>query len=155
MKKLLLALLLLPLTAAAQTKEETQAWILSKVPYVSYLNYTIDGENLIATFPPMRGGGNTIKRTLALKGIKNISYTHTDKYLSFVLKCDTECAYLIETDGSDKFVSESKKDMMLFELYGKVDADIGPRMEKALLRLVELNGGKAKAVPYQKKKEAF
>jgi hypothetical protein len=154
MKKFLLALLIFPLSALGQTKEETQAWIISKIPYNYDLKYTIEDDKLVSTMPG-RHGGNNYKRSMPISAIKTISHVHTDTYLSFALKCDDECAYLIATDSRDKFVSEAKKDVMLFELYGKLDAELIPRMEKALLRLVELNGGKAKIIPFQKKKEAF
>lgn len=158
MKKFLLAFLFVPLSfslgALAQTKEETQAWIISKIPFNLDLKYSIDADKLVSIMSP-RFSGDHFKRSIPMGSVKTISYVHTDTYLSFVLKCEDECAYLIITDKNDKFVSENKKDVMLFELYGKLDAELIPRMEKALLRLVELNGGKAKLIPHQKKKEAF
>lgn len=154
MKKILIALLCVPVLAFAQTKEETEAWILSKIPYSSNFKYTFAGDGLIMVMPGVYGG-NTTKRTMVIQNIKTISAERTDTYVSFNLKCDDDCVYTVSTDTNDKFVSESKGEKMFLALSGKIDPELIPRMEKALLRLVELNNGKARVIPFQKKKEAF
>jgi hypothetical protein len=154
MKMLLLLIVLLPLSAFAQTKEETASWIVSKAneSYNHGADYTIfDGDLTVK----MKTSDSRYERTIPIASIKTVSMVHTDTYMTFVLKCDDDCVYFVETDFNDRFKSDNHSDVLMIEMYRKVDASLGPRMQKALLHLVELHGGKARAIPYQPKKEAF
>jgi hypothetical protein len=154
MKILLLLIALLPFSALAQTKEETAAWILSKAneSYNHGASYAISEGDLTVN---LSAGDSRYERTIPIGSIKTISMVHTDEYMTFVLKCDDDCVYFVETDLNNKFKSDSQKDVLMIEMYRKVDASLGPRMQKALLHLVELHGGKAAVIPYRPKKEAF
>jgi hypothetical protein len=163
MKKLLWILTLLaalaPALATAQTKEETEKWILTQTDNntIRSLSYKIENGEWIRKLEPftMIGDGKTTKNTIQIKDIKTVSALHTEKFMSFEFTCPEDCTYSVTTNSSDKFVSDEKGNRFLFEIYGKLDASMLPRMQKAILRLIELNGGKAKMVAYQKPKEAF
>lgn len=163
MKKSLwiLALLvaLLPALVIAQTKEETEKWILTQTDNntIRSLSYKIDNGEWIRKLEPftMIGDGKTTKNTIQIKDIKTVSALHTEKFMSFEFACPEDCTYSVTTNSSDKFVSDEKGNRFLFEIYGKLDPSMLPRMQKAILHLIELNGGKAKMVPHQKPKEAF
>jgi hypothetical protein len=154
MKILLLLIALLPFSVLAQTKEETAEWIVSKAneSYNHGARYAIGEGDLTVK---MSIGDSRYERTIPIASIKTISMVHTDDYMTFVLKCDDDCVYLVETDLNDTFKSDSHKGVLMIEMYRKVEASLGPRMQKALLHLVDLHGGKAAAIPYQPKKEAF
>jgi hypothetical protein len=154
MKILLLLVALLPFSAFAQTKEETAEWIVSKAneSYNYGASYAISEGDLTVK---MSASDSRFERTIPISSIKTVSMVHTDDYMTFVLKCDDDCVYLVETDLNDKFKSDSYKGVLMIEMYRKVDASLGPRMQKALLHLVELHGGKATVTPYQPKKETF
>lgn len=159
MKKLLYLLALLPALAMAQTKEDTEKWILAQNANstIRSLSYTIEKGEWVRTLQPftMIGSQNTTKNTIQIKDIKTITVLHTDKFMSFQFNCPDDCAYSVTTSGSDKFVSDARSNSFLFEIYSKLDDSMLPRMQKAILHLIELNGGKAKMVPYQKPKETF
>ncbi len=153
MKKLLLLLALVPCWGFAQTKEETEKWLLAQVPIINHgLQYKFDDGDMVYVLSDRFG---TIKRTIPISKIKSVDFLHTDKFLAFTLKCEDECAYSVATDENNKFKWDAKKDRMFFELYAKLDKDMPARVQKALLHLIELHGGKAKAIPYTKPKEAF
>ena len=154
MKKFLWFALFFPFVAMAQTQPETEAWILAQASahYNLDLSYQIEEGEFIST---LKGYETRYKTSLPIKDITSISYLHTDRFLSFQFKCKDECAYLLITDNYDKYISDQKKTGFLFELYGKIDASMIPRIQKALLHLIEIQGGKAQLVPYQKPKEAF
>jgi hypothetical protein len=163
MKALHIVLLsLLPIaTLQAQSLEETQSWILEQDRNnLTDLSHSIeDGEFISTLRMPSLGsaGGGEVKRSVPLAQIKTISYVHTDEYLSFVLQCaqGDACVYQVVNDSDGNFESEERREKLLFELYKKLDASFPKRMEKALLHLIKLSGGSAKAVPFVKKKEAF
>lgn len=154
MKMLLLLLALFPFYAVAQTKEETAEWIVSKANenYNHGASYEISGSDLMSKISL---GDSRFERTIAIGSIKTVSMVHTEEYMTFFLRCDDDCVYFTETESDGTFKSDSYKDVVLIEMYGKVDASLGPRMQKALLHLVELHGGKAAAIAYKPKKEAF
>jgi hypothetical protein len=163
MKKLLWILTLLsalaPALVMAQTKEETEKWILTQTDNntIRSLSYKIENGEWVRKLEPFTtiGDGKTTKNTIQIKDITSISFLHTDKVMSFKFTCPDDCVYTVTTNSSDKFVSDEKGNSFLFEIYGKLDASMLPRMQKAILHLIELNGGKAKMVAYQKPKEAF
>jgi hypothetical protein len=154
MKKILWMLWLLPTFALAQSKAETEKWILAQADkyYNMGIHYSIDGDDLIRE---MSAYGQKYKFTIPIKQVKTISIEHTDKYLSFKLMCEDDCAYRVTTDDSDKFVSDAKTSSVAFTIFEKLDQSMAPRLQKALLNLVATHGGKAKMVPYEKPKEAF
>ncbi len=159
MKKLLYVLAFLPVLVMAQTKEETEKWILAQTANntIRSLSYKIENGEWIRKLEPftMIGDGKTTKNTIQIKDIKTVSVLHTEKFMSFEFTCPEDCTYSVTTNSSDKFVSDEKGSNFLFEIYGKLDASMLPRMQKAILHLIELNGGKAKMVAHQKPKEAF
>ncbi len=158
MKKFLYLLALLPALVMAQTKEETEKWILAQASgqYSMGLSYDIQGGEWSRKLAPLAmSSGNSHKNTIEIKDITTVSFLHTDKFMSFKFTCPDECVYTVTTTSSDKFVSDAKGNSFLFEIYSKLDPSMLPRMQKAILHLIELNGGKAKMVAYQKPKEAF
>ncbi len=154
MKMLLLLLALIPFSAPAQTKAETAEWILSNanLSYNHGASYEINDGDLILK---LSAGDSRYERSIPIGSIKTVSMVHTETYMTFVLKCDDQCVYFVETDRENAFKSDAYKDVLMIEMYRKIDASLGPRMEKALLHLIESHGGKAKVVPFQPKKEAF
>ena len=148
--------MLLPLSAFAQTREETEQWILEKasVSMDLGLNYKIKDEKLISELLGV-GMGVMVERTIPIASVTMISHVRTDKYLTFFLFCDEDCAYFVQTDSDGKFKKDGMQGKFLLEMYGNINPEIIPRMQKALLHLVELHGGKAKLVAYQKPNEAF
>jgi hypothetical protein len=163
MKKIAFVLLgvlsLVPAIVAAQSREETESWILEQTKFNldGRLIHKVEGGNLISEltlpFPP--GGGDILKRKIPLASVKTMSYLQTDKFLSFSLMCEDECMHQTEANYAGKFKSERRSKKFLFEIFRTVDKSYGPRMEKALLHLITLNGGKAKVVPHVVQKEAF
>jgi hypothetical protein len=154
MKMLLLFIALLPLSALGQTKEETAEWIVSKAneSYNYGASYDISDGDLTVK---LSAGESHYERTIPIGSIKTVSMVHTEDYMTFVLKCDDDCVYLVETDLNDRFKADSHQGVLMIEMYRKVDPSLGPRMQKALLHLVELHGGKAVVIAFQPKKEAF
>src|SRR3546814_1072323 len=94
MRILLIFLFLLPFAASSQTREETEAWIMSKADVRAYelgLHYRIEEGEMIQLIEPISvlvGVGSDIEKSIPLESVKTISYKHTDEFLSFVLKCE-------------------------------------------------------------------
>ncbi len=152
-------LLMLPaLTAIAQTRDETEAWIIrqtaSNVPGMTYL---IEEGELIRRIklPSFSGGGGVVQQSIPISQVTSIAVTHTDRYLSYSLACTAPCVEQISQDTEDQFDAEERRPRLLFEIYRKFDSSFPPRMNKALLKLVELHGGKAKLTEQAPPKEAF
>ena len=140
--------LLLGAAAAAQSREDTHAWILqqSLAMNPSNLRYSIEGGELISEVSLGPGasslGAPPVQKAIPLSQVTRITVTQTNRYLSYGLSCDTPCAYLLDEPSN-------RQDRFLFELYQKVDAGYPARMNKALLHLVKLHGGRATAVTQQ------
>lgn len=150
----ILLLALFSASAMAQTQEETEAWIIKQSGFnlEGRLKHSIEGDELISRLTlPYAMGGETIQRSIPIKQIKTISYTHTDAYLSYTLMCDKPCT----TQFNGNTEVEEKSPKFLFEIHKSFDSSFPPRMHKALLKLVELHGGKAKMVRQQATREAF
>lgn len=146
-------LLLCSISAHAQTKAETEAWILKQGEMnTSLLTYRIEGGELVSEVSLGPGaaamGASTVSKAIPIREITRIAYVHTEKYLSYSLMCDRPCVYLIEEP-------DEKQPRFLFEIYRKLDASFPPRMNKALLKLVEQHGGKARLIPMSVEKEPF
>jgi hypothetical protein len=154
MKKILLMLWLLPTFALAQSKEATEEWILAQASKYHNLGitYTIEGDDFIRR---MSAYGQKYKFTIPIKKVKTISIEQTDRFLSFRLMCEDDCAYIVTTDDNDKFVSDAKSESVAYTIFEKLDQSLVPRLQKAFLNLVATHGGKAKMVPHKAAKEAF
>lgn len=132
--------------ALAQTKGETQAWIIKQTEVnPPGLKYTIEEDELVIHF---RLPLETIKKAVPISKVKTIFVTHTNGYLSYSLACDSPCTYLLDEP-------EKKQPKFLFEIYQKLDPTFVPRMNKALLHLIRLHGGNASIVKQDAPKEAF
>src|SRR3546814_1977228 len=107
MRILLIFLFLLPFAASSQTREETEAWIMSKADVRAYelgLHYRIEEGEMIQLIEPISvlvGVGSDIEKSILLESVKTISYKHTDVFLSFVLICDYDCVYSVVTDPNE------------------------------------------------------
>lgn len=146
--------------AFAQSLEETQKWLLAKALDSKFASTQVfsfgEGTFESETTPAAVYNKKTYNRSIPLKDVKTISVLQGDGFVSFTLSCDYECAYEETVDYYDKkFISEKMKNYFLFEIYGNPNPTLNPRIEKALLKLVELNGGKAKIVAPEKEKEPF
>ncbi len=143
----------LSINAMAQTKEETESWILKQTEVnPSEIKHSIEGDVLISKVTMVNGigglGGEPVEKGIPISQITSIVYTHTNEYLSYTMTCDKPCAYLLDEP-------DEKRPKFLFEIYKKLDSSYVPRMNKALLHLVKLHGGKAKIVKAVASKEAF
>lgn len=141
------------INAIAQTKEETEAWILKQTQANPIeIKHSIEDNVLISKVTMVNGigglGGEPIEKGIPIDQITTISYTHTNEYLSYTMTCDQPCAYLLDEP-------DEKRTKFLFEIYKRVDASYVPRMNNALLNLVKLHGGKAKIIKAQVPKEAY
>lgn len=141
------------ISATAQTKEETESWILKQTEVnPSEIKHSIEGDVLISKVTMVNGigglGGEPVEKGIPISQISNIVYTHTNEYLSYTMTCGKPCAYLLDEP-------EEKRPKFLFEIYKKLDSSYVPRMNKALLHLVKLHGGKAKLAKTESSKEAF
>lgn len=135
----------------AQTKEETEVWIIKQTQVNPYqLKHTIEGDELISstTVGSDMIAGGLVKKAIPISQVTTIAYTHTIEYLSYTMTCDKPCAYLLDEP-------EELRPKFLFEIYAKLDKSYVPRMNKALLHLIKLHGGKAKVVKAEPVKEAF
>ena len=137
----------------AQTKEETEAWIIKQSELnPQEIKHSIEGDVLISKITMVNGigglGGEPVEKGIPISQISNIVYTHTNEYLSYTMTCDKPCAYLLDEPGE-------KRPKFLFEIYRKLDPSYVPRMNNALLNLVKLHGGKAEIVKAEAPKEAF
>lgn len=154
-----LILFVLPvLTATAQTRDEAEAWIIRQTQFnVPGLTYLIEEGELVRRIqlPSMPGGSAVTQQSIPINQIVSIAVTHTDRFLSYALACAKPCVEQIDQGTEDQFNHQEKRSRLLFEIYTKFDASFPPRMNKALLRLVELHGGKAKLTVQALAKEAF
>jgi hypothetical protein len=96
----LASLLLVVVTSnsAAQTKEETEAWILKQTEMNPYaIKHSIEGNELISqiTMASVTAGGDKIQKAIPINLVTTIAYTHTSEYLSYTMTCDRPCAYLL------------------------------------------------------------
>lgn len=149
----ILGLLFFSLASAAQTKEETAEWILKQSEInTPLLKYGIEGGEFVSevSFGPGADamGASAVRKAIPIREISRITYVHTDRYLSYSLMCDRPCAYLIDDP-------DQKQPKFLFEIYRKLDASFPPRMNKALLKLIEQHGGKAKLLQVRPATEPF
>lgn len=143
----------LSVTAMAQTQEETETWILKQTEVnPREIKHSIEGDVLISKVTMVNGigglRGEPVEKGIPISQITNIVYTHTNEYLSYTMTCDKPCAYLLDEP-------DEKRPKFLFEIYKKLDSSYVPRMNKALLHLVKLHGGKAKLTKAEALKEAF
>lgn len=154
MKKIIIAIIFalsFHSNSFAQTLSETENWILSKIPTYQplELKYSFDNGNLIRKFAmPYSAGGKKTKDVIPLKEVKTISTLVGNNFISLQLKCENDCTYEELSTSSDDFISEEMQGHFLFEIYGdgEIDKSLAPRLEKAFLKLIELNGGKAKII---------
>jgi hypothetical protein len=138
---------------AAQTLDETKAWIIQQGNMnTPLLKYFMEGGELVseASFGPGAGalGAMPVQKAIPIGKITRVTYVHTEKYLSYSLMCNAPCAYLLEEP-------DEKQPKFLFEIYRKLDASFPARMNKALLHLIKLHGGKATIIKQEAPKEAF
>ena len=143
----------LSINATAQTKEETEAWIIKQSELnPQEIKHSIEGDVLISKVTMVNGigglGGEPVEKGIPISQITNIVYTHTNEYLSYTMTCDKPCAYLLEEP-------DEKRPKFLFEIYKKLDSSYAARMNKAMLHLIKLHGGKAKIIKAEALKEAF
>jgi hypothetical protein len=147
-----LVLLVLSGNSVAQTKEETETWIIKQTEVNPYaLKHSIEGDELISSMTLAGAaimGGGAIQKAIPISQVTTIAYSHTNEYLSYTMMCDKPCAYLL--DEPDK-----KQPKFLFEIYRKLDAGYVPRMNSALLHLVKLHGGKARVIKAEVAKQPF
>src|SRR3546814_20785310 len=112
MRILLIFLFLLPFAASSQTREETEAWIMSKADVRAYelgLHYRIEEGEMIQLIEPISvlvGVGSDIEKSIPLESVKTISYKHTDEFLSFFLNCEYDCVYSVVTDPNGKMEAD-------------------------------------------------
>ena len=136
----------------AQTKEDTVAWIMKQATQNPYgLKHAVE-DGVLESHLTLPGGigraADPISKAIPLGKVTAIVLTQTDKYVSFTLMCNNPCAYLLESP-------ELKRDRFLFEIYGKFDSTYAMRLQNALLHLVKLYGGNARATIAPKQKEPF
>lgn len=141
----------------AQPPSETSAWILKQTQVnVSGLTYAIEDGQFVRRLElasPMSRG--RIQQTIPIAQITRIGMLHTDKYLSYVLSCNSPCVEHLSQDMEDQPNADEKSEKFLFEIYQKYDASFPPRMNRALQTLVQEHGGKATLYEQPKPKEAF
>jgi hypothetical protein len=142
---------------AAQTRSEAEAWIVEQAANnVAGLTYAIDGDDLVRRLQmPSPLSSGVVQQTIPIRRITRIEVTHTEKYLSYTLSCDEPCVEQLTEGVADDSDPRRKRPVLLFEIYRRLDASFPPRMNKALLKLVELHGGKAKVVEKAKPKAPF
>lgn len=143
----------LSINAMAQTKEETEAWLLKQTEVnPSEIKHSIEGDVLISKVTMVNGigglGGEPVEKAIPISQITKIVYTHTNEYLSYTMTCDKPCAYLLDEP-------DEKRPKFLFEIYKKLDSSYAARMNKALVHLIKSHGGKAKIINAEALKEAF
>ena len=138
--------------ASAQTKEDTVAWLMKQASQNPRdLRHSVeDGvlESHLHLASGIGGIAGPISKAIPLGKVTAIVLTQTDKYVSFTLMCNMPCAYLLESP-------ELKRDRFLFEIYGNFDSTYALRLQNALLHLVKLHGGGARATIAPKQKEPF
>lgn len=159
----LLAGVLWVCAALAQSREETEDWIIKQTqPNLVDANavglsltYAIEDDRLVrrVEFPVVAGGGIS-QMSIPISRINRIEYVYTDRYLSYSLICATACVEAFSQGGADTPETGDKR-RLPFEIYRKLDSSFPSRMHKALLTLVERHGGKAEIVKAAPKKEPF
>jgi thiamine pyrophosphokinase len=137
---------------AAQTKEDTVAWLIKQTTQNSSdLTHSVE-DGVLESHVTLAGGigglADPISKGIPLGKVTDIVLTQTEKYVSFTLKCNTPCAYLLQSP-------ELKRDKFLFEIYGNFDSTYSLRLQTALLHLVKLHGGNAKVRNGPLQKEPF
>lgn len=156
-----IGLLLLALhggVACAQTKADTEAWIIEQsADNVPGLTYAIDGDDLLRRLqlPSSPLASGVVQQSIPIRRITRIEVVHTDKYVSYALSCVEPCVEHLTQGIADDSEPGRKRPVLLFEIYRKLDASFPPRMNKALLKLVELHGGKAVVIEKAKPKAPF
>lgn len=154
----LLALALCAAPAAAQTRSETEAWIIQQTQAnVTGLTYAIDGEELLRRLEMRTPMTNdvVVQQAIPIRHIKRIEVLHTDRFLSYRLSCASPCVEHLTQGVAEEAGTAGKREVLLFEIYRSLDARFPPRMNKAMLKLVELHGGRATLVEQQKPKQPF
>lgn len=158
MKKFALSIILslLPSFSFAQSLEETQEWISNKAILTKNVDitYSFSNDSFVYKWNLPLYNGEIIK-TIPLERVSKISYYIKGEYATFILSCDEACVYEEENNEEGKFIRDTIRDKFYFEFKIISQDNIPKRMEKALLRLIKLNGGNAKIIPYKAEKEAF
>jgi hypothetical protein len=149
----LLISLLFTTAIAAQTKEETTAWIIrqTEVNRAELKHSIVDGVLISHVNLGMNVGGlfgGAIEKGIPIGQVTGIVYTHTPEYLSYTMTCNKPCAYLLEEP-------DAMRPKFLFEIYKNLDAAYVERMNKALTHLVKLHGGHATPKKAAASKETF
>ena len=151
----IIASTLVTFPAIAENKETMASWIIRQTEIDSIppnspapgLSYAISGEELHrrVEFPTLAGGG-TVQMSIPIQQISRIEYLYTERYLAYSLSCTNNCVKTTRQGGAAApITSEPRK--LLFEIKRKLDPDFPPRMHQALLKLIELHGGKARLMP--------
>ncbi len=139
------ALLVPAAPAAGRAKEETVAWIIQQThPNVPGLGYSIEHGQFVRLLNLSTPLGNArSQHAIPIAKITRIRFIHTEKYLSYTLSCETPCVEVVNEgiDGQGSGAQQPRQ--FLFEIYRTLDSGFPPRMNRALLKLVELHGGKA------------
>lgn len=143
---------------SAQTRSETEAWIIEQcADNVAGLSYSIAGDDLVRRLrlPSSPLGAGVVQQSIPIRRITRIEVVHTERYLSYSLSCDEPCVDHLAQGIADD--GPPRRSVLLFEIYRRLDASYPPRMTKALLKLVELHGGRAQvfAKPKPKPKAPF
>ena len=144
--------------ACAQTKADTEAWLIEQsADNVPGLTYTIDGDDLLRRLqlPSLPLASGVVQQSIPIRRITSIEVVHTEKYLSYALSCAEPCVEHLTQGIADEPDPGRKRPVLLFEIYRKLDASFLLRMNMALLKLVELHGGKASVVEKAKPKAPF
>jgi len=138
-------LLVLTCSASAHTKQETTAWIITQTqPNAPGLSYSITQGTLIRLLNLSTPLGNArSQHSIPIDKINRITVVHTDKYLSYTLSCAAPCVDAVNEGIDIPEGGQEKSRLFLFEIYRPLDASFPLRMNEALLKLVELHGGKA------------
>jgi hypothetical protein len=181
-KYLLVAACLVSLSMKAQTLEETEKWISSELDnhHDTETRYSFNNHHSIISewslthklrFYDIAKGEKAANgvRIVDLAKIKEITYFKKDEKFHIILSCKELCGLFVET--SKDYVKEekitvrnstpqkgTKKETLVNEIWVTIaevsEESLLPRIEKAFLHLIKLNGGDAKIVPY-KPKEPF
>lgn len=146
----LLASFLYSAATIAQTKEETEAWILKQAAKNRFeLQHAIeDGLFISRITMPGFPSDTLIEKAIPISKVTRVYYTHTQEYLSYSLRCDEPCAYLMDEP-------EIKRDNFLFEIYQPLNSSFPHRMNKALLHLIKIHGGHARVEKQELAKQPF
>jgi hypothetical protein len=142
--------LLCSTAVSAQTREDTEAWILAQTPTNSNsASHAIESGLLISRIRLYNLRGDVmVEKAIPLNQVTRISFVHTPEYLSVSLMCDQPCAYLLDEP-------DVKQPRFLFEIYKNLDSKFPARMNQALLHLIKSYGGRATVQSQTKKPEPF